>query len=86
MPCRPRAVRKTRRTAKQTDLVPTDRRANLRGAFAVPNPRGVAGRAVLLCDDVLTTGATARRVTAALRAAGAARVSVAVLARGVGGR
>ena len=85
-PCRVRLVRKTRRTAKQTDLTPAARRANLREAFVVPSPELVAGKRVLLCDDVLTTGATARRVTAALRKAGAAEVSVAVLARGVGNR
>ena len=85
-PCRPRLVRKRRRTAKQTDLTPTARRANLREAFTVPSPESVAGKRILLCDDVLTTGATARRVTAALRSAGAAEVSVAVLARGVGNR
>ncbi|QDT16270.1 DNA utilization protein GntX [Alienimonas californiensis] len=86
LPGRPRLVRKVRRTEKQTDLTPTDRRANLRGAFVVPRPAAAAGRRVLLCDDVLTTGATARRVTAALRAAGAREVAVAVFARGVGGR
>ncbi|MFH5806087.1 ComF family protein, partial [Alienimonas sp. DA493] len=86
LPARPRLVRKRRRTPKQTDLTPTARRANLRGAFVLPRPAAVAGKRALLCDDVLTTGATARRVAAALRAAGATGVSVAVFARGVGGR
>ena len=86
LPAAPRAVRKLRRTAKQAGLSPSARRANLRDAFAVRRPDAVRGKRVLLCDDVLTTGATARRVTAALRAAGAAEVFVAVLARGVGGR
>ena len=81
-----RPVRKFRRTAKQAGQTPTDRRANLRGAFAVPRPAAVAGKTVLLCDDVLTTGTTARRVASALKAAGAGGVFVAVLARGVGGR
>ncbi len=85
-PACPRLVRKRRRTDKQAHLAPADRRANLRQAFAVPRPALVIGKRVLLCDDVLTTGTTARRVTAALRAAGAAAVGVAVLARGVGGR
>ena len=80
----PRLLKKTTRTARQASLTPTDRRANLRGAFAVRDPAGVARRRVLLCDDVLTTGTTARRATAALRSAGAAAVSVAVFARGVG--
>ncbi|NNJ25873.1 ComF family protein [Alienimonas chondri] len=85
LPSRPRLVRKRHRTDKQARLTPTDRRANLRGAFNVPRPTSVAGKRVLLCDDVLTTGTTARRVTTALRAAGASEVFVAVLARGVGG-
>ena len=80
----PRLLRKTARTAKQASLTPTDRRANLRSAFAVRTPAAVAGRRVLLCDDVLTTGTTARRCARALRNAGAAAVFVAVFARGVG--
>ena len=86
VPARPRLVRKTRRTAKQALLTPTERRANLRDAFVVSRPAAVNGRRVLLCDDVLTTGTTARRVTTALRSAGAREVFVAVLARGVGTR
>ncbi|MCS6912158.1 MAG: phosphoribosyltransferase family protein [Myxococcales bacterium] len=42
---------------------------------------GVAGRRILLLDDVLTTGATARACAAALRAAGAERVEVLTLCR-----
>ena len=51
-----------------------------RGApFRVPHPGGVAGRSVLLIDDVLTTGATVRGASAALRRAGALRIEVMVL-------
>ena len=57
----------------------------LSGAI-VPNPRRrahVAGRSVLLVDDVMTSGATLAAATEALRAAGATKVSIVALARAV---
>ena len=46
-----------RDTQPQSDLAAAERRANVRGAFAAT--AAVAGRHVVLVDDVLTTGATA---------------------------
>jgi ComF family protein len=57
------------------------RERNLREAFQVPRPDRVGGRSVLLVDDVMTTGATARACSAALVEAGAARVEVWTVAR-----
>lgn len=74
---------KTRRTPAQTDLTPTERRANLRNAFACPGV-DMRGATVLLVDDVLTTGTTAHRCSLELRRAGAGRIVVAVAARGIG--
>lgn len=75
----PDALKRTRMTAPQGQK---DRRANVRGAFAADGKR-LHGRRVLLIDDVMTTGATARACAETLLAAGAASVEVAVLARAV---
>lgn len=74
-------LRRQRQTARQADLDRAERRANLAGAFiAPPQHPDLAGRSLLLVDDVLTTGATATAATEALLAAGARRVDLAVLA------
>jgi ComF family protein len=57
------------------------RRRNVLGAFRIANPRRIAGRAILLVDDVMTTGATAEAAARALKRAGATRVYVLALAR-----
>lgn len=68
-------------TPFQTQLAPTARRENVRGAFQARARRRLRGATVLLVDDVLTTGATCHEAARALRTAGAAKVVVAVLAR-----
>jgi ComF family protein len=70
-----------RATDSQAGLTPRQRRLNVRGAFLVSDPARVAAQHVLIVDDILTTGATARAAAKALLAAGAASVWVATLAR-----
>ncbi len=74
-------LRRLRATLPQAGLSRSARRANVAGAFAVKKPDLVRGRRVLLVDDVMTTGATVRACAQALKRAGAASVSVAVVAR-----
>jgi ComF family protein len=70
-----------RATESQAGLTPRQRRLNVRGAFSVSDPSKVTMQNVLLVDDILTTGATARAAAQALLEAGAASVWVATLAR-----
>jgi ComF family protein len=70
-----------RATESQAALAPRMRRINLRGAFAVSHPAAVQKKHILLVDDILTTGATARAAAKALHQAGAEAVWVATLAR-----
>jgi ComF family protein len=77
----PVTLMRLRATESQAGLTPRQRRLNVRGAFGVSTPASVAGRHILLIDDILTTGATARAASRALLQAGAASVWVATLAR-----
>jgi ComF family protein len=74
-------LRRTRETESQTGLTRHQRRANLRGAFTAMRPEQIAGRQVILVDDVYTTGTTASECARVLRRAGAAEVYVATAAR-----
>jgi ComF family protein len=76
-----RALRRVRDTESQFELTSSGRRRNLKGAFVVADPAAIAGRDVLLIDDIYTTGATARECARVLRQAGAAKVWVATVSR-----
>ena len=72
---------KIRATPPQAGLSPAVRRENVRGAFAVARPERIRDRAVVLVDDVMTTGATLSACASALKSAGAKEVLAVTLAR-----
>ncbi|TWT99373.1 DNA utilization protein GntX [Botrimarina colliarenosi] len=78
------ALRRTRATRRQTAVASSDRRANVRGAFAVRPRTSLKEKMVLLVDDVLTTGSTCHAASQTLKKAGVARVVVVVAAKRLG--
>jgi len=75
---RPGLLRRLRSTRSQTGLDHEERQRNVRNAFIVPQDSRplVAGKSLVLVDDVRTTGATLEACAGALKAAGAAHVDV----------
>jgi ComF family protein len=77
------ALKRVKFTAQQVGLSRSERASNVQGAFRVP-PEGkaeVAGRRLILVDDVLTSGATVEGCAKALLRAGARNVDVLIFAR-----
>lgn len=80
--CAPDVLVRSRASETQTALHPSERRANVAGAFEAPGgPGSLRLEHVLLVDDVWTTGATALACGAAMLAAGARAYSVLTFAR-----
>jgi ComF family protein len=77
------ALKRVKATAQQVGLTQAERALNVQGAFRVPTERKaeVAGRRLVLIDDVLTSGATSDACARALLRAGAGQVDVLVFAR-----
>lgn len=81
VPVQPRLLVRTRATPSQGGLNARERRANVRGAFAVRSgqERQIRGRRLVMVDDVMTTGATVSACAQVLLKAGAAAVDVLTL-------
>ena len=77
------ALKRVKATAQQVGLTQSERAENVQGAFRVPPDRKavVAGRRLVLVDDVLTSGATSDACARALLRAGARNVDLVVFAR-----
>jgi ComF family protein len=77
-------VRCTRWMARQSALPASERRENVRGAYAVSRRWDIRGKTILVVDDVITTAATCDEVARVLKRAGAQWVFAAAVARPVG--
>jgi ComF family protein len=77
----PKSLLRIKDTHSLFALAPHQRRAGLRGAFKVADATAIAGREILLLDDIMTSGATARECARTLIRAGAEKVWVATVAR-----
>jgi ComF family protein len=81
LPLRPSWLVRTKPDEQHAQPSATARAVNIRGAFRVGRRASFGGASVLVVDDVMTTGSTVAEAARVVRAAGAARVTVAVLAR-----
>lgn len=77
----PLILKRIRRTPPLKGMSGAQRRKTVAGAFRVVDKAAIAGRTVILVDDVLTTGSTAEACARTLKRAGAARVELISWAR-----
>ncbi|MBN1351329.1 ComF family protein [candidate division KSB1 bacterium] len=69
-----KAMRRVRDTKTQTKLNHQQRLKNVSNAFKIKSPQIIAGKSIILLDDVITTGATMNACAKALKDAGAKNV------------
>jgi ComF family protein len=77
----PLTLKRTRRTLPLKGMSPLQRRKAVAGAFRVRDRAAIAGKTIILVDDVLTTGSTAEACARTLKRAGASRVELVSWAR-----
>lgn len=75
-------LEKTAEVARQSRMgSPEKRRANIMGAYSVPDKELVEGKRILLIDDIITSGSTLSECARTLKTAGAKEVLCATIAR-----
>ena len=67
-------IRRVKKTKRQKELSPAERRKNLEGAFALAKPGQIKYRRILLVDDIYTTGSTVDAIASLLKQNGAEQV------------
>ena len=79
-------LRIVKATEPQATMIRTEKARNIKGAFEVNRPELIAGKNILLVDDVFTTGATVNEAAKMLKKNGAGKVYVFTLGRVVVGK
>lgn len=76
------ALKRTKKTLKQSEQSKEERKINLKGAFVIKNsPRKIINSSVLLVDDIYTTGSTVEECSKVLLNYGVSKVSIITIAR-----
>ncbi len=83
IPYSDRVLKKTSNTGEQSKLKRNERLKNLKGSFAVRKEKvgDIAGKNLLIVDDLFTTGATVNECSRVLKKAGSGKIKVLTLAR-----
>jgi len=79
IPASDKILLRIRDTESQTHKTRAERVNNMDGAFVIAENAGLAGKHILICDDVLTTGATLEACALALMAAESIKISIATV-------
>ena len=74
LPMDAQLIRRVKRTKRQKELSPAERKKNLKGAFAMKNTEKLKYRRILLVDDIYTTGSTVDALAELLKQQGADQV------------
>lgn len=82
LPERSELIKRYRYTEAQSLLDKEKRSQNVKGAFTITSPDRIAGKSILLVDDILTTGSTLEECGRVLKNAGAVKITAVVVATG----